>query len=165
MGTQAGAAVVLLCTLALYGCATTPEFDPAYAVASWYDFESGTSLTLATRGFGDYEERQRRGRLDPSVKLVDAETMGVMIRVFEQYGFFRRAIAGSPDSSSLRSSSTQVLAFDDGGRSLVMPFQPQPGVRGEKQWVEDFVDMKNGLVEIYRNTFSLTVTPERPDWR
>lgn len=146
----------------LPSCATTSGVEPASAVVTWRSFEHDQSATIVTRTFENYEAVQRAGRLDPSVKLVDAETMGLMVRVLKDHRFFERATAVSASADGIEGMAPQIITYRDGGRELTMPFLARPGRDPEMvAWDRDFVKMKNALIEIHRQTFSLSVAPAK----
>lgn len=163
MKTIPRAGVLLLSALlALPSCSSAPKIEPAFAEVAWRDFERGSAATLVTRGYGDFERRQQAGRLDPSVKLVDPETMGVMVKVLEQYGFFERAMNISPDAPGLADSVPQIISFRDGNQTRTLEFVKSPGTDKSKiAAAKDFVKIKQGLIDIHRNTFSLTIAPSK----
>jgi hypothetical protein len=159
---SARSAALVASLLLLLACATTPQIEPTFAEIGWHDFGRGTSAILVTRGFEDYERRQQSGRLPPEIKLVDPDAMGVMKRVLEDYGFFDRAVNASPDAPGLAETVPQVIYYRDGARTLTMQYLPDPAGDPERMaWDKDFVTIKNGLLDIHRNTFSLTVDPSR----
>ena len=155
-GFRLGVLLLLGIPIAAHGCASAPKYDPAIAEVSWRSFERNSSATLATRTFGDYEKIQRAGRLDPSVKLVDGETMGMMKAVLDRYNFFDRAVEVDPES--VRDRTSQIITFREGQRTLVLNYFDRPGGDTERaEWDQDFVKIKTGLLDVHRRTFSLTV--------
>ncbi len=148
--------------LSLPSCASMPNVEPASAIVMWRSFEHDQSATIVTRDFENYETVQQSGRLDPSVKLVDGETMGLMVRVLKDHRFFDRATSVSASAQGLEGVAPQIIAYRDGSRELTLPFLAKPGGNPEHvAWDRDFVKMKNALIEIHRQTFSLSVAPPK----
>jgi hypothetical protein len=158
--------LVVAAGIALAGCATTSSPDPVLAEVTWADLERGIRSTLVSRGYGEFDALRESGRLDPSIKIVDPEQMGALVRVMEMKGFFDRAADVSPDSPDLASITSQIIGFRRGLEAKTMIFQLKPGDDEEKRaWDRDFVDIKKAIIAVHRNTVQFTMVPEEESRR
>jgi len=158
--------VLLLGVSLVLGCSTTGSSEPAFAEVSWVDLERGIESTLVSRGFENFDELRRDGRLDPSIKVVEPEDMGDLVAVLREHRFFERASNLSPEAPELRDLTTQIIWYRDAQGVSTLPYHA--GSIGDPErmgWNQDFIQIKTAIIAVYRNTVQFTLAPESGEAR